>query len=69
MNNTGDFNGNPTMNRPFATVAESTDMKAKRNEIARKVMSLASNQQLRDLLQDLCDNGDMQTLDIIMKYV
>ena len=69
MSNTVDFSGNPTMNHPIATVAESTDMKAKRNEIARKVMPLASNQQLRDLLQDLCDNGDMQTLDIIMKYV
>ena len=44
-------------------------MKSKRNEIARKVMPLASNQQLRNLLQDLCDNGDMKTLDIIMKYV
>lgn len=32
-------------------------------------MPLASNQLLRDLLQDLCDNGDMKTLDIIMKYV
>ena len=48
---------------------ETPEMKSKRNEIARKVMPLASNQQLRDLLQDLCDNGDMKTLDIIMKYV
>ena len=44
-------------------------MKSKRDEIARKVMPLASNQQLRNLLQDLCNNGDMKTLDIIMKYV
>ena len=48
---------------------ETLEMKSKRNEIARKVMPLASNQQLRNLLQDLCDNGDMKTLDIIMKYV
>lgn len=49
--------------------AETAEMKVKRSEVARKVMPLASSQQLRDLLQDLCDNGDMKTLDIIMKYV
>ena len=48
--------------------AETTETKAKRSEIARKVMSLDSNQ-LRSILQDLCDNGDMKTLDIIMRYV
>lgn len=48
---------------------ESQEMKEKRNEIARKVMPLASNQMLRDLLQDLCDNADEQTLNIIMKHV
>ena len=48
---------------------ESFDMKEKRSEVASKVMPLASNQQLRNLLQDLCDNGDIRTLDIMMKYV
>lgn len=57
---------------PVTIVAESQEseeMKIKRSEIARKVMPLASSQQLRNLLQDLCDNGDIRTLDIMMKYV
>lgn len=61
--------GKSTPNIAAEPKAETFEMKAKRSEVARKVMPLASNQQLRNLLQDLCDNGDMQTLDIIMKYV
>ena len=61
--------GKSTPNVAAEPKAETFEMKAKRSEVARKVMPLASNQQLRNLLQDLCDNGDMQTLDIIMKYV
>lgn len=51
------------------TLADSQEMKAKRSEVARKVLPLASNQMLRELLQDLCDNADEQTLNIIMKHV
>ena len=58
-----------TVSMAASSQVETPEMKSKRDEIARKVMPLASNQQLRDLLQDLCDNGDMKTLDIIMKYV
>ncbi len=59
----------PTVSMVASSQVETPEMKSKRDEIARKVMPLASNQLLRDLLQDLCDNGDMKTLDIIMKYV
>ena len=69
MSPDGDTYGKSTTNVAAEPKAETYDMKAKRSEVARKVMPLASNQQLRNLLQDLCDNGDMQTLDIIMKYV
>ena len=58
-----------TVSMVASSQVETPEMKSKRDEIARKVMPLASNQLLRDLLQDLCDNGDMKTLDIIMKYV
>ena len=51
------------------TLADSQEMKAKRSEVARKVLPLASNQMLRELLQDLCENADEQTLNIIMKHV
>lgn len=51
------------------SLADNQEMKAKRSDVARKVLPLASNQMLRDLLQDLCDNADEQTLNIIMKHV
>ena len=48
---------------------ESHEMKMRRIEIASKLLPLASNSTLRDLLQDLCDNADMQTINIMMKHV
>lgn len=68
MNN-GSQVGGETATMAASPQFESQEMKEKRNEIARKVMPLASNQMLRDLLQDLCDNADEQTLNIIMKHV
>lgn len=68
MNN-GSQVGGETATMAASPQFESHEMKEKRNEIARKVMPLASNQMLRDLLQDLCDNADEQTLNIIMKHV
>ncbi len=48
---------------------DSEELKAKRSDIAKKLMPLASNKMLRDLLQDLCYNADEKTLNIIMKHV
>lgn len=68
MNN-GSQVGGETATMAASPQFESQVMKEKRNVIARKVMPLASNQMLRDLLQDLCENADEQTLNIIMKHV
>ena len=68
MNN-GSQVGGETATMAASPQFESQEMKEKRNVIARKVMPLASNQMLRDLLQDLCENADEQTLNIIMKHV
>lgn len=68
MNN-GSQVGGETATMAASPQFESQEMKEKRNVIARKVMPLASNQMLRDLLQDLCENADDQTLNIIMKHV
>ena len=68
MNN-GSQVGGETATMAASLQFESQEMKEKRYEIARKVMPLASNQMLRDLLQDLCENADEQTLNIIMKHV
>lgn len=68
MNN-GSQVGGETATMAASPQLESQEMKEKRNVIARKVMPLASNQMLRDLLQDLCENADEQTLNIIMKHV
>lgn len=69
MSPEGETYGQPTNHAATESKAETFDMKAKRSEAARKVMLLTSNQQLRNLLQDLCENGDIQTLDIIMRHV
>ena len=61
--------GNGVATLVASSQSESPELKAKRSEIARKVMPLASNQMLRELLQDLCENADEQTLNIIMKHV
>lgn len=61
--------GNGVATLVASSQPESPELKAKRSEIARKVMPLASNQMLRELLQDLCENADEQTLNIIMKHV
>ena len=68
-NNSGQGYGDARVTVATNTLADSQEMKAKRSEVARKVLPLASNQMLRDLLQDLCDNADEQTLNIIMKHV
>lgn len=68
MNN-GSQVGGETATMAASPQFESQEMKEMRNVIARKVMPLASNQMLRDLLQDLCENADEQTLNIIMKHV
>ena len=44
-------------------------MKMKRIDVAKKVMPLASSQMMRELLKDLCENADEQTLNIIIKHV
>lgn len=69
MNNGLQMGGNSPATMAASPQTESQELKSKRSEIARKVMPLASNQMLRDLLQDLCDNADEQTLNIIMKHV
>lgn len=69
MNNESQNRGNGTATMAASSQPESQNLKVKRSEIARKVMPLASNQMLRDLLQDLCENADEQTLNIIMKHV
>ena len=68
-NNSGQGYGDARVTVATNSIADSQEMKAKRSEVARKVLPLASNQMLRDLLQDLCDNADEQTLNIIMKHV
>lgn len=68
MNN-GSQVGGETATMAASPQFESQVMKEKRNVIARKVMPLAFNQMLRDLLQDLCENADEQTLNIILKHV
>lgn len=68
-NNSGQGYGDARVTVATNSLADSQEMKAKRSDVARKVLPLASNQMLRDLLQDLCDNADEQTLNIIMKHV
>lgn len=48
---------------------ETQELKMKRSDVAKKVMPLASSQMMRELLKDLCENADEQTLNIIIKHV
>lgn len=48
---------------------ETQELKMKRRDVAKKVMPLASSQMMRELLKDLCENADEQTLNIIIKHV
>lgn len=48
---------------------ETQELKMKRIDVAKKVMPLASSQMIRELLKDLCENADEQTLSIIIKHV
>lgn len=48
---------------------ETQELKMKRIDVAKKVMPLASSQMMRELLKDLCENADEQTLNIIIKHV
>lgn len=48
---------------------ETQELKMKRSDVAKKVMPLASSQMMCELLKDLCENADEQTLNIIIKHV
>ena len=48
---------------------ETQELKMKRIDVAKKVIPLASSQMMRELLKDLCENADEQTLNIIIKHV
>ena len=64
-------NGNGQENPKLAAdpQGETQELKMKRNDVAKKVMPLASSQMMRELLKDLCENADEQTLNIIIKHV
>ncbi len=46
-----------------------SDVREKRQKVAAKVLPLESSSLLKEMLKDICENGDMRTLDIILKYV
>ena len=64
-------NGNGPENSKLAAdpQGETQELKMKRSDVAKKVMPLASSQMMRELLKDLCENADEQTLNIIIKHV
>lgn len=64
-------NGNGQENPKLAAdpQGETQELKMKRSDVAKKVMPLASSQMMRELLKDLCENADEQTLNIIIKHV
>lgn len=64
-------NGNGQENPKLAAdpQGETLELKMKRSDVAKKVMPLASSQMMRELLKDLCENADEQTLNIIIKHV
>lgn len=53
---------------PFATVQDDSIVQKKRQE-AKRVLQMASSGIMKELLTDLCENADVRTLDIIIKYV
>jgi len=42
-------------------------IKEKRDK-ARGILRMASSEKMKELLEDLCENADLRTLDIIIKY-
>ena len=47
---------------------DDTTIQEKRNR-AKRVLAMASSGIMKELLTDLCENADVRTLDIIIKYV
>ncbi len=64
-----DGNGQENYKLAADPQGESQELKMKRSDVAKKVMPLASSQMMRELLKDLCENADEQTLNIIIKHV
>lgn len=62
-------NGQETPKLAADPQGETQELKMKRSDVAKKVMPLASSQMMRELLKDLCENADEQTLNIIIKHV
>lgn len=67
MNTDGNGQENPKL--AADPQGETQELKMKRSDVAKKVMPLASSQMMRELLKDLCENADEQTLNIIIKHV
>lgn len=64
-----DGNGQENSELAADPQGETQELKMKRSDVAKKVMPLASSQMMRELLKDLCENADEQTLNIIIKHV
>lgn len=64
-----DGNGQENSKLAADPQGETQELKMKRSDVAKKVMPLASSQMMRELLKDLCENADEQTLNIIIKHV
>lgn len=64
-----DGNGQENSKLAADPQGQTQELKMKRSDVAKKVMPLASSQMMRELLKDLCENADEQTLNIIIKHV
>lgn len=64
-----DGNGQENYKLAADPQGETQELKMKRSDVAKKVMPLASSQMMRELLKDLCENADEQTLNIMIKHV
>ena len=64
-----DGNGQENSKLAADPQGETQELKMKRSDVAKKVMPLASSQMMRELLKDLGENADEQTLNIIIKHV
>lgn len=54
---------------PMPPLPPTSDEKEKRQRAATKALPLASSSLLREMLKDICELGDLRTIDIILKYV
>lgn len=54
---------------PMPPLPPTSDEKEKRQRAATKALPLASSSLLREMLKDICEQGDLRTIDIILKYV